>query len=366
MNIPVRLFATRCLLLAFSLGLLARALGGPPGVVKFNPRPNPNPPPDNLSSNLFTTATTNQLKPEWLKPSTEAFRLGPGDKLELEILGRTGTRTATFVCPDGKIYFDLLPGLDVWGSTLEETTQLVERELAQFYAHPKVSISLAAVESKRVWVLGRLNKSGVYPLRGPMTLIEAIANAGGLFTSRFSGTTEELADLNHSFLVRKGEMVPVNFQRLLRGGDTSQNLYLEPDDFIYLPSALSSEVYVLGAVRSPRPVGYVDNMTLTTAIAKALGTAPQAYLSHVAIVRGSLAEPKIAVVDFKAIVTGRARDVRLEARDVVYVPLSPFSTLERYTKLITDSFVRTVAANEGGRAVSSKFGSIGVSNSVTP
>lgn len=349
-----------------SLCLLARVFGGQAGAPKFNPRANPNPPPANVASNLFTTATTNRLKPEWLKPSTEAFRLGPGDKLELEILGRTGTRVTTFVCPDGKIYFDLLPGLDVWGSTLEETARTVERELGKYYSRPKVSITLTAVESKRVWVLGRLNRSGVYPLRGPMTVIEAISHAGGLFTSRFGGTTEELADLNHSFLVRGGEMLPVNFQKLLRGGDTSQNLYLEPDDFIYLPSALSSEVYVLGAVRSPRPVGYVDNMTLSTAISKALGTQPQAYLSHVAIVRGSLAEPKIAVVDFNAIVTGRARDVRLEAHDVVYVPLSPYHTLERYTKLITDTFVRTVAANEGGRSVESKFGGIGVSNSVNP
>ena len=333
---------------------------------KFDARAKPSVPNSAGSTNLFTNASTNQLKPEWLKPSTEAFRLGPGDKLELEVLGRTGSRTATFVCPDGKIYFDLLPGLEVWGLTLAESKELLERELAKYYTRPQLSVTLTAVESKRVWVMGRLNKSGVYPLNGPMTIIEAIARAGGLFTSRFGGTTEELADLNHSFIVRGGEMLPVNFQKLLRVGDTSQNLYLEPDDFIYLPSALSSEVYVLGAVNTPRPVGYVDNMTLTTAIAKALGTQPQAHLTHVAIVRGSLSEPKIAVVDFKAILTGHAPDVRLEARDVVYVPFSPYRTLERYAKLITDTFVRTVAANEGGRAVDPNYGGVGVSNPISP
>ncbi len=333
---------------------------------KFDPRAKQGSAGTASATNLFTNATTNRLKPEWLNPSVEPFRLGPGDKLELEVLGKTGSRSTTFVCPDGKIYFDLLSGLDVWGLTLAETKQLLERELATYYARPQMSVTLAAVESKRVWVLGRLNKSGVYPLNGPMTIIEAISRAGGLFTSRFGGTTEELADLNHSFIVRGGEMLPVNFQKLLRSGDTSQNLYLEPDDFIYLPSSLSSEVYVLGAVNGPRPVGFVDNMTLTTAITKALGTQPQAYLSHVAIVRGSLSEPKIAVVDFNAIVTGKAPDVRLEARDVVYVPFSPYRTLERYAKLITDTFARTVAANEGGRAVDSKYGGVGVSNPISP
>ena len=316
------------------------------------------------STNLFATATANQLNPEWLKPSSNPFLLGPGDKLEVEILGRSGTRTTTFVCPDGKIYYDLLSGLDVWGLTLDQTRQLLERELARYYTRPQLSVTLTEVESKRVWVLGRLNKSGIYPLDGPMTVLEAISRAGGLFTSRFSGTTEELADLNHSFLIRKGEMLPVNFQKLLRGGDTSQNVYLEPDDFIYLPSSLSSQIYVLGAVNGPRPVGFTDDMTLSTAIAKAVGTTPEAQLSQVAIVRGSLSEPKIAIVDFKAIVTGHAPDVRLEAHDIVYVPQSRYRTLERYAKMITDTFVNTVAANAGGRMVDPSFGGVGVSTSV--
>lgn len=363
------LFGAKPLFLATlaALSLLPAMLGGcATSGPKFDPRAPRSAAPDGSATNLFSAAAAPTIKPEWLKPSSEPYRLGPGDKVELEILGKTGTRAATFVCPDGKIYYDLLPGLEIWGMTVEEARLALERELATYYNRPKLSFTLAAVESKRVWVLGRLNKSGVYPLAGPMTIIDAISRAGGLFTSRFGGTTEELADLNHSFIVRRGEMLPVNFQKLLRGGDTSQNLYLEPDDFIYMPSSLSSEVYVLGAVNSPRPIGYADNMTLTTAIAKALGTQPQAYLSHVAIVRGSLAEPKIAVVDFKAILAGKATDVRLEARDVVYVPSSPYRTLERYAKLVTDTFVRTVAANEGGRAAQPTFGGIGVSNSIVP
>ena len=314
------------------------------------------------ASGIFTNAAASKIKPEWLVPSKEPYRLGPGDKLELELVGRTGTRTTTFVCPDGKIYYDLLSGMDVWGLSLEEARHALETELAKYYVRPQLSANLSRVVSKRVWVLGRLNKSGLFPLDGPMTVIEAISRAGGLFTSRFNGTTEELADLNHSFLIRGGEMLPIDFKKLLREGDTAQNIYLEPDDFIYLPSSLSSEIYVLGAVNGPRPVGYADNISLTTAIAKALGTSPQAQLTHVAIVRGSLVQPKIAIVDFNAILKGRAPDVRLEARDIVYVPLSPYRTIDRYAKMITDTFVRTVAANEGGHAVDSNFGGVGVSN----
>jgi protein involved in polysaccharide export with SLBB domain len=361
-NIPSpNKFVMRLAVLLVGLSLMAGCKSTGP---RFNPRSSEQTSGKSVSTNLFVNASTNLIKPEWLKPSTEPFRLGPGDKLDLEILGRAGPATATFVCPDGKIYFDLLPGIDVWGLTLAETKQKLESELAKFYARPQMSVTLTAVESKRVWVLGRLNRAGVYPLKGPMTIIEAVSAAGGLFTSRFSGTTEELADLNHSFIVRNGELFPVNFQKLLRDGDTAQNIYLEPDDFIYLPSSLSSEVYVLGAVNGPRPIGFMDTMTLTTAIAKALGTQPEAQLTQVAIVRGSLTEPKIAIVDFNAIVTGHAPDVQLEAHDIVYVPFSPYRTIERYAKLVTDTFVRTVAANEGGRAVQPDFGGVGVSSSI--
>lgn len=349
------------------LGLLSAALvfAFATGCKTTGPTFDPRSTPANAGmTNFVSVGETNRINPQWLTPPTEPFRLGPGDKIEIEVLGLADSRKTTFVCPDGKIYYDLLPGLDVWGLTLAETKALLERELAAYYQRPQVAVNLRGVESKRVWVLGRLNRCGAFPLTGPMTVIEAISQAGGLFTSRFTGSTEELADLNHSFLIRNGEMLPVDFQRLLREGDTSQNIYLRPDDFLYLPSSLSKEVYVLGAVNRPSPLGFVDHMGLTAAIAKALGTQPSAYLSHVAIVRGSLSEPRIAIVDFKAIMTGKQPDVRLEPRDIVYVPYTPYRTLEKYAKMITDTFVRTVAANEGGHAASSSFQGIGVSNPI--
>jgi len=307
---------------------------------------------------------TGRIKPEWLKPPAESFRLGPGDRIDIELFGASGKRESTFVCPDGKIYFDVLQGLDVCDLTLQETKERLERELSTFYKHAQVTVTLREVRSKCIWVLGRLERPGIYPLTGPTTVIQAISQAGGLFSSRFGGTTEELADLNHSFLVRGNEILPVNFQKLLRNGDMTQNVYLKPDDFLYLPSSLSKEVYILGAVNSPRPLGFVDDMTLATAMAKAQGVMPGACLSQIAVVRGSLADPKIAIVDFTAIVTGKQPDVRLEPHDIVYVPYSPYRTLERYTRMITDTFVRTVAVNEGGRAASSKFTGVGISNPI--
>ncbi|MFO1460150.1 MAG: SLBB domain-containing protein [Verrucomicrobiota bacterium] len=329
------------------------------GCAKLGPRFDAyatNAPPGISATNLVTGVVfTNRLDPALLKPSDAPFRLGPGDRLDIEVLGDGSGPVSTFVGPDGKIYFDLLPGLRVWGLTLQETRQLLEERLREYIRDPKVALTLRGVESRRVWVMGRVNTPGVYPLEAPMTVIEAITRAGGLFTSRFSGTTEELADLHHSFIVRQGQYLPVNFNQLIREGDTSQNIYLEPDDFLYLPSSLSSEVFVIGAVGQPRAVGFKDQVTLISAIANARGTTRDAYLTQVAIIRGSMSTPSIALVNYRDIVQGRAPDVRLQPRDIVFVPISPYSTLEKYIKLAVNTFVRTVAANEGGRAVDPNY-----------
>ncbi len=69
----------------------------------------------------------------------------------------------------------------------------------------------------------------------------------------------------------------------------------------------------------------------------------------------SMTTPSIALVNYLDIVQGRAPDVRLQPRDIVFVPVSPYSTLEKYLKLAVNTFVRTVAANEGGRAVDPNY-----------
>jgi polysaccharide export outer membrane protein len=205
-------------------------------------------------------------------------------------------------------------------------------------------------------------------------LLESLAQAGGTARSAAEVSTFELADLRHSFVVRGGEFLPVNFDRLLRHGDMSQNIYLRPGDFVYVPSTLAQEVYVLGAVRFPRALPYVDQMSLLSAISAASGTVSydildrsddgvttiNAYLSHVAIVRGSLTEPQVKIVDYGAIRKGQAPDVQLEPGDIIYVPNSPYTTLKRYVNLIVNTFSGTVAANEGVNAAGGNTG-VGVS-----
>ena len=299
----------------------------------------------------LTTAITNKLDPALLQPRTDLFVLGPGDQLEIEIIGGPATRATTKVGIDGKIYFSLLPGIDVWGLTLDQARQKIETELGKYVNMTRAAVSLREVNSKYVWLLGRMSRPGIYPMPGPMTLLEALAVAGGTAKSTSTVTTSDLADLRHSFVMRQGKSIPVDFAALLQEGDMSQNIYLQPDDFVFIPSTISQEVYVLGAVVKPTTVSYTDPMTLMAAISAANGPAPEAYLSHVAIVRGSLTKPTLTEVDFGAVMHGRAPNVKLEPGDIVYVPLSPYRFVTEYADLILTTFVRAWSANEGVRVM---------------
>jgi len=316
------------------------------------------------SATTANLVVTNQVSAELLRPGDAPFTLGPGDRLEIEILGTPASRAVTSVGPDGKVYYYLLPGMDVWGLSLAETQNLLQKELGKYLNNPRLAVTLREVSSKHVWLLGRMTRPGVYPMTAPMTLLESIALAGGTATAGTVVTLQDLADLRHSFVMRQGQFLPVDFSRLLKEGDTSQNIYLQPDDFIYMPSASSQQVYVLGALRTPRALPYTDGMTLVSAMAGGAGPVtvdwivagttygytPDADLSRVAIVRGSLSQPQLSVVNYSAIIKGRARDVALEPGDIIYVPNVPYATLKRYLNTIINTFITTVAANEGIRA----------------
>lgn len=288
-----------------------------------------------------------ELDPNLLQPARDLFTLGPGDRIQVEIIGQPTSSDEVTVGPDGKIYYDLLPGTDVWGLTIGQAKRRLESGLEKYTSGIQLSITLRAVGSKHFWMLGALQQPGIYPTTSPITLLEAMSLAGGTRHAQSAATTVDISDLRHAFVIRNGQPLPVDFQRLLEHGDMSQNIYLQPDDFVYVPSGAAREIYLFGAVRTPRAMALSETPTLVAAITAGGGTLRDAYVSQVAIIRGSLTKPEIAVVDYNDILEGKAGDIPLEPRDIVFVPNSPYRFLRNYIDAALNTFVFTVAANEG-------------------
>jgi polysaccharide export outer membrane protein len=161
-------------------------------------------------------------------------------------------------------------------------------------------------------------------------------------------------------VLRNGKRLPVDFDRLLRQGDLSQNIYLEADDFVFVRPADLPNVYILGAVGA-QIVPYTRDLTLAGAVISAGGALKYSMPSKIAIVRGGLTQPMIAEVDYQAIVTGRAKNLLLEPGDIIYVPYSPLRRVAQLAEDILDQFVRTIAVNEGTRVINGDAGPVGIS-----
>lgn len=260
---------------------------------------------------------------EWQKRLT----LGPGDVLDFALLEQPEmARKNVVVGPDGRVTFLQAENVVATGLTIDELRGKFDEELGKFYRMPRTIINPVSYNSKKFVVLGAVVNKGVFPLNKPTTVIEAIAQAGGLEIGLFERSTVELADLSRSFLVRNGQKQPLNFEKLFQHGDLSQNMAVEPGDYLYFASAGANEIYVLGEVMSPGVVAFAQRATVISAISSRGGFTDKSFKSRVLVVRGSLDKPETFVVDTPAILSAKESDFKLQPRDIVYVSANPWLT----------------------------------------
>jgi protein involved in polysaccharide export with SLBB domain len=271
----------------------------------------------------------------------ERLTLGPGDAMDISLYGHPElTRTNIFVGPDGRLSYLQVQGMRADGMTIEELRGKLDEELSKYYNVARTMVVPTAFTSKKYYVLGKVNSKGSYSLDRPMTLIEAVARAQGLETGMYERTTVEMADLQRSFLIRNGEKMNVDFEKLFYEGDLTQNIMIEPNDFLFFGAAAAREIYVLGQVMNPGAVGFVPNATLITAITDRGGFSDRAYKSKVLVVRGSLNNPETFIIDTKQILDASKPDFKLESRDIVYVGQRPWIKAEELLDEATQSFIQ--------------------------
>lgn len=322
---------------------------GPKPSVRFDARN------DKLSEPEMQTVDRKESLSADLRKPEGPYLLGAGDEIVIYRLNaRTDDPNAslkTFVMPDGTVYYDLAPPLMARGKTVEQFSSELTEALRPFYKRPEVSVALHTAKSRRFSVLGKVYGPNVYPLNRPTTLLDAIAVAGGLELAGGTGTTEELADLSRGIMVRDGKLLPIDFEALIRGGDSRYNIYLKDQDLIFLPPKSTKEIFVLGAVGVPKAIGWREGMGMIGAISEVQGTRPGAYVQRVLLVRDSFSKPRVAILNLDSILKGKHPDVVVRPGDIIWVPRSPWERIERYLDVVIGTAADTIAANEGVRLV---------------
>lgn len=112
--------------------------------------------------------------------TTSQMKIAPLDVLDIKVFGTTAFDGTYQVDPTGEIKVPLIGVVSTTGYTVFELASVLEHRLGDsFLQNPQVSIRISELYGQRVTVDGAIRNPGLYPVRGSMTLIQAIALSGG-------------------------------------------------------------------------------------------------------------------------------------------------------------------------------------------
>lgn len=163
-----------------------------------------------------------------IDPST--YRVGAEDVLEISVWREDALKKEALVRPDGGISYPLIGEVQVAGKTVLEIREEIAKRLEKFIPDPAVSVSILKVGSQRVYVIGKVNKPGDFPVGRHVDVLQALSMAGGL---------TPFADGNDIRVMRReGDrqvVLPFEYGRVVRGQKLEQNIQLRAGDVVVVP-----------------------------------------------------------------------------------------------------------------------------------
>jgi polysaccharide export outer membrane protein len=178
---------------------------------------------------LSAAADKDDKKPLPAPPAiTDEYRLGAGDKLRIEVYKDAQLSQSVQVRPDGKITLPLVGDLDATDRTPIELRDTIAKSLKEYMTNPVVTVIVVEATAATAYVMGEVNHPGAVNLQGPLTVLQALALAGGL---------KDFADAKNIRILRKTpsgvQTIAFNYKEAVKSARTP--IYLRPGDTIVVP-----------------------------------------------------------------------------------------------------------------------------------
>lgn len=161
--------------------------------------------------------------------ASSRYTLGTADNIRVNVWKNSDLSQTVTIGPDGFVSLPLLGDVHAAGLTANQLAKDLSSRLTSYMVNAQVTVSVVEIRSRQVFITGQVGKPGSYPLIVPITVLQLIAQAGGLNT----------------FASRKGIFIlrgtPGNVQRLKFNytsaihGDVKQNINLQPGDTVIIP-----------------------------------------------------------------------------------------------------------------------------------
>lgn len=162
---------------------------------------------------------------------SKQYRIQVGDQLDIKFFYNPELNESLVVRPDGRISLQLISEVMAVGKTPAELAKTLQEDYASKLTTPAVTVIVRSFTAQKVYVDGQVNKIGVFPLVGPMTVMQAISQSGGL---------TDMARSNEVVVIRhrpghETAVIPLNLDQVVSGIDTRQDILLAPYDIVYVP-----------------------------------------------------------------------------------------------------------------------------------
>ena len=259
------------------------------------------------------------------------YKMNAGDSIEIRVYGHEDLGMLTKIGPDGMVGMAFMGQVRLSGLTISEGAEKIREGLAPYVKNPVVSITVKEILSETATIAGACAKPGVYGISNSTRLADLYAMAGSSAERLFNGSDVDVADLEHSILVRDGEILPVDFPKAINNGDTLHNVRIRKGDYVFIAQRMEASVTICGEVNHPHKRLYEPGMGLVETLTAA-GWMQDTHWKHVIIIRDGLGNPKMYKVDIDGILAGKCKNITLKSGDIVYVPKDTLAEYNVFVK----------------------------------
>jgi polysaccharide export outer membrane protein len=163
-------------------------------------------------------------------PPPEGYRLHAGDVLQVVVWKETDLQAEVLIRPDGGMSFPLAGELHAAGQTIEELTKTLETRIRKYVPDAVVTVAVKSIVGNQVFVIGKVNKPGEFPLNGPLDVMQALSLAGG--ATPFANTNG-IRILRRS--ANRQTAIEFHYGAVEHGRKLDQNILLQSGDTVVVP-----------------------------------------------------------------------------------------------------------------------------------
>ncbi|MDP2044232.1 MAG: polysaccharide biosynthesis/export family protein, partial [Candidatus Omnitrophota bacterium] len=195
-----------------------------------------------------------------VEPVEREYYIDVGDILDISLWQIPDlSKPEVIVRPDGKISFPLIGDIRAEGITLTQLDNDITEKLKTYVKAPEVSIMIRRFgeQTNRVSILGEITSPGVYRFSSPPSVAEVVASAGGY--TKYS-VINSIMVIRGAGGGKKPEAIRINLAHILKGNKYANNIWLKPNDIIYVPRSFIGNVNTFMELIQPAISEYMQTM----------------------------------------------------------------------------------------------------------